>query len=47
MIGVGGSTEGGCLGAYSLAGRDVDLVAPGGGPPLTGCPSISSGRSTR
>lgn len=43
VIGVGGSTEGGCLGAYSLAGRDVDLVAPGGGPPLIGCPSISAG----
>jgi serine protease len=42
-IGVGGSTEGGCLGAYSLAGRDVDLVAPGGGPSLAGCSSISSG----
>jgi serine protease len=42
-IGVGGSTEGGCLGAYSLTGRDVDLIAPGGGPSLVGCPSISSG----
>jgi serine protease len=42
-IGVGGSTEGGCLGAYSLAGRDVDVLAPGGGPSLAGCPSISSG----
>jgi serine protease len=42
-IGVGGSTEGGCLGDYSLAGRDVDVLAPGGGPPLAGCPSISSG----
>jgi subtilisin family serine protease len=43
VIGVGGSTEGGCLGAYTLSGRDVDVVAPGGGPPLVGCPSISSG----
>lgn len=42
-IGVGGSTEGGCLGSYSLAGRDVDVLAPGGGPALSGCPSISSG----
>lgn len=42
VIGVGGSTQGGCLGAYSLAGRDVDLIAPGGGPPLSGCPSISA-----
>lgn len=43
VIGVGGSTEGGCLGVYSLSGRDVDVIAPGGGPPLAGCPSISSG----
>jgi serine protease len=43
VIGVGGSTEGGCLGGYSLAGRDVDLLAPGGGPPAPGCPSISTG----
>ena len=35
--------QGGCLGAYSLTGRDVDLVAPGGGPPLPGCPSVSIG----
>ncbi len=43
VIGVGGSTEGGCLGGYSLAGRDVDLLAPGGGPAAPGCPSISTG----
>jgi serine protease len=42
-IGVGGSTEGGCIGAYSLTGRDVDVVAPGGGPALTGCASFASG----
>ncbi len=41
-IGVGGSTQGGCLGAYSLGGRDVDLVAPGGGPSVGGCASISA-----
>jgi serine protease len=41
-IGVGGTTEGGCLGAYSLAGEGIDLVAPGGGPPAPACPSISS-----
>ena len=42
-IGVGGSTEGGCLGAYSLLpGKGVDLLAPGGGPPIPGCPSVSS-----
>ena len=43
VIGVGGSTEGGCLGAYSLAGRDVDLIAPGGGPPAAGCASVLTG----
>lgn len=39
VIGVGGSTEGGCLGEYSLYGPGLDLVAPGGGSPLpgTGC----------
>ena len=31
VIGVGGTTEGGCLGDYSLAGEGVDVVAPGGG----------------
>ena len=41
-IGVGGSTEGGCLGNYSLAGRAVDLLAPGGGTPAAGCPSVSA-----
>jgi serine protease len=42
-IGVGGSTEGGCLGSYSLLpGKGVDLLAPGGGSPVSGCPSVSS-----
>ena len=42
-IGVGGSTEGGCLGSYSLLpGKGTDIVAPGGGSPVTGCPSVSS-----
>jgi serine protease len=42
-IGVGGTTEGGCLGSYSLLpGRGVDLLAPGGGSPAIGCPSVSS-----
>jgi serine protease len=41
-IGVGGSTEGGCLGDYSLAGADVDVLAPGGGEPAVGCPSVSA-----
>jgi serine protease len=42
VIGVGGSTEGGCLGSYSLTGRRIDLVAPGGGAPAPGCASASS-----
>ncbi len=41
-IGVGGSTQGGCLGSYSLAGKGVDLLAPGGGTPAIGCPSVSA-----
>jgi serine protease len=40
VIGVGGTTEGGCLGDYSLAGTDVDVVAPGGGVPAASCPSV-------
>src|SRR5260221_9672429 len=40
VIGVGGTTEGGCLGNYSLAGNGIDLVAPGGGAPASGCPSV-------
>jgi serine protease len=42
VIAVGGTTEGGCLGSYSLSGSAIDLVAPGGGPPRPGCPSVSS-----
>lgn len=42
VIGVGGSTEGGCIGTYSLAGKGIDVVAPGGGSPAAGCPSILS-----
>jgi serine protease len=42
-IGVGGTTEGGCLGAYSLLpGKGVDILAPGGGPPVVDCPSVSA-----
>jgi serine protease len=37
VIGVGGTTEGGCLGEYSLSGSAVDVVAPGGGLPVAGC----------
>ncbi len=40
VVGVGGTTEGGCLGSYSLTGKGVDVVAPGGGAPAPGCPSI-------
>jgi serine protease len=42
VVGVGGTTEGACLGNYSLAGTAVDLVAPGGGIPLRGCPSVAA-----
>ncbi|HKZ15097.1 MAG TPA: S8 family serine peptidase [Solirubrobacterales bacterium] len=42
VIGVGGTTEGGCIGSYSLAGKAIDVVAPGGGEPAAGCPSILS-----
>ncbi len=42
-IGVGSSTEGGCLGRYSLAGQGVDVLAPGGGTPMPDCPSVSAG----
>jgi serine protease len=42
VIGVGGTTEGGCLGNYSLAGKGVDVVAPGGGTPVSGCSSVSA-----
>jgi serine protease len=42
-IGVGGTTEGGCLGGYSLLpGKGVDILGPGGGFPVAGCPSVSS-----
>lgn len=42
VIAVGGVTEGGCLGSYSLAGSRIDVVAPGGGTPVPGCPSVSA-----
>jgi serine protease len=42
VIGVGGTTEGGCLGDYSLAGKKIDLLAPGGGTPDASCPSVSA-----
>jgi serine protease len=43
VIGVGGTTEGGCLGDYSLGGKGVDVLAPGGGEPTASCPSVLSG----
>lgn len=43
VIGVGGSTQGGCIGDYSLAGKAVDLIAPGGGRPRAECPSVLVG----
>jgi serine protease len=42
VVAVGGTTEGGCLGYYSLAGPAIDVLAPGGGNPVPGCPSISA-----
>jgi serine protease len=41
-IGVTGTTEGGCLGFYSLRGSAVDLAAPGGGAPAGRCESMAS-----
>jgi serine protease len=42
VLGIGGTTEGACLGNYSLAGREIDLVAPGGGIPQSRCPSVAA-----
>ncbi|HEU5062688.1 MAG TPA: S8 family serine peptidase [Solirubrobacterales bacterium] len=42
VIGVGGTTEGACLGSYSLGGTAIDLVAPGGGIPQSRCPSVAA-----
>jgi serine protease len=42
VIGVGGSTEGACLGNYSLTGRAIDILAPGGGIPQSRCPSVAA-----
>jgi len=44
VIGVGGTTEGGCLGDYSLTGKGIDLLAPGGGDPVPDCPTVSVSR---
>jgi serine protease len=37
-IAVGGTTEAGCLGSYSKISPRIDLVAPGGGYSVPGCP---------
>ncbi|HEX5984375.1 MAG TPA: S8 family serine peptidase [Solirubrobacterales bacterium] len=42
VIGVGGTTEGACLGNYSLAGSAIDILAPGGGIPQDRCPSVAA-----
>jgi serine protease len=42
VIAVGGTTEGACLGYYSLAGTAIDVLAPGGGNPVGSCLSISA-----
>lgn len=42
VIAVGGATEGGCLGSYSLTGKGIDVLGPGGGVPAPGCPSVWS-----
>jgi subtilisin family serine protease len=39
---VGGATEGGCLGSYSLTGKGIDVLGPGGGVPAPACPSVWS-----
>ncbi len=43
-IAVGGTTEDGCLGAYSKISPRVDVVAPGGGLPGLGCPQTTQDR---
>jgi serine protease len=42
VLSVGGTTEGACLGNYSLTGKRIDLVAPGGGVPQSRCPSVAA-----
>jgi serine protease len=43
-IAVGGTTEDACLGVYSKVGPRIDLVAPGGGQPVPGCPVVTASR---
>ena len=42
VITVGGTTSGGCRGIYSPVSAQIDLLAPGGGNPITTCESASS-----
>ncbi len=42
VIGVGATTEGGCLASYSQRGPDVDISAPGGGGPASDLPCTFS-----
>ena len=42
VITVGGTTSGGCRGIYSPVSEEIDLLAPGGGTPVTTCESASS-----
>ena len=42
VITVGGTTSGGCRGIYSPVSAQIDLMAPGGGSPVTSCRSNSS-----
>lgn len=42
VIGVGATTEGGCLANYSQRGPDVDIAAPGGGSPASDLPCTFS-----
>jgi serine protease len=49
VLAVGATTEFGCVATYSSFGRDLDVVAPGGGEDasLAGDPNCESGRSGR
>jgi serine protease len=49
VLAVGATTEFGCVASYSSFGRDLDIVAPGGGPDasLTDDPNCRSGRTGR
>jgi len=44
VIGVGGSTESGCVANYTFRSAAVDIAAPGGGATSTGCPTRTGNR---